>query len=149
MLKGKGAIATLRLFPTPAELRSMEAQDIVKGWRTLTKRQPGFKKAQTLIQLAKGSVGATQALDAYKLHLEQLLEEFDLATTQLEKVEKEATDSLEKITFANKILGMKGITEITLRGIIGETGDLSKFAHGNSLLRHAGKLLSLSAEDLA
>lgn len=137
-VKGKGAIATLRLFPTPAELRSMEAQDIVKGWRTLTKRQPGFKKAQTLIQLAKGSVGATQALDAYKLHLEQLLEEFDLATTQLEKVEKEATDSLEKITFANKILGMKGITEITLGGIIGETGDLSKFAHGNSLLRHAG-----------
>ena len=49
----------------------------------------GLKKAQTLIQLAKSSVGTTQALDAYKLHLEQLLEEFDLATNQLEKVEKE------------------------------------------------------------
>ena len=45
------------------------------------KRQPGLKKAQTLIQLAKSSVGTTQAHDAYKLHLEQLLEEFDLATT--------------------------------------------------------------------
>lgn len=33
---------------------------------------------------------------------------------------------------------MKGITEITLGGILGEAGDLSKFAHGNSLLRHAG-----------
>ena len=137
-VKGKGAIATLRLFPTPIELRSMEAQDIVKGWKTLMKRQPGLKKAQTLIQLAKSSVGTTQALDAYKLHLEQLLEEFDLATTQLEKVEKEANDALEKITFANKILGIKGITEITLGGILGEAGDLSKFAHGNSLLRHAG-----------
>ena len=137
-VKGKGAIATLRLFPTPIELRSMEAQDIVKGWKTLMKRQPGLKKAQTLIQLAKSSVGTTQALDAYKLHLEQLLEEFDLATNQLEKVEKEANDALEKITFANKILGIKGITEITLGGILGETGDLSKFAHGNSLLRHAG-----------
>lgn len=137
-VKGKGAIATLHLFPTPVELRSMEAQDIVKGWRTLMKRQPGLKKAQKLIQLAKSSVGATQALDAYKLHLEQLLEEFDLATTQLEKVEKEAANALEQITFANKILVMKGITEITLGGILGEAGDLSKFAHGNSLLRHAG-----------
>ena len=137
-VKGKGAIATLRLFPTPIELRSMEAQDIVKGWKTLMKRQPGIKKAQTLIQLAKNSVGATQALDAYKLHLEQLLEEFDLSTNQLERVEKEANDALEKITFSNKILGIKGITEITLGGILGETGDLSKFAHGNSLLRHAG-----------
>ena len=43
-VKGKGAIATLHLFPTPVELRSMEAQDIVKGWRTLMKRQPGLKK---------------------------------------------------------------------------------------------------------
>lgn len=137
-VKGKGAIATLRLFPTPTELRSMEAEDMVKGWKTLMKRQPGFKKAQTLIQLAKSSVGTTQAQDAHKLHLEQLLEEFDLATSQLEMVEDEAKNALKKITFANKILGIKGITEITLGGIIGEAGDLSKFAHGNSLLRHAG-----------
>jgi len=137
-VKGKGAIATLRSFPTPVELRSMEAQDIVKGWKTLMKRQPGLKKAQTLIQLAKSSVGTTQALDAYKLHLEQLLEEFDLATSQLEKLEKEATDVLEEISFADKILDIKGISETTLGGILGEAGDLGKFAHGNSLLRLAG-----------
>jgi len=137
-VKGKGAIATLRLFPTPVDLRLIEAEDIVKGWRTLMKRQPGLKKAQKLIQLAKNSVGTTQALDAYKLQLEQLLEEFDLATIQLEKVEEEATDALKNITFTNKILGIKGITENTLAGILGETGDLSKFAHGNSLLRHGG-----------
>lgn len=137
-VKGKGAIATLRLFPTPVELRSMKAEDIIDGWKTLMKRQPGLKKAKKLIQLAKRTVGTTQALDAYKLHLEQLLEEFDLATSQLEKVEEEAKNALKKITFANRILGIKGITEITLGGIIGEAGDLSKFAHGNSLLRHAG-----------
>ncbi|MEK3906939.1 IS110 family transposase [Oceanobacillus sp. FSL W7-1309] len=137
-VKGKGSIATLRLFPTPIELRSMEAQDIIAGWKTLMKRQPGLKKAQKLIQLAKRTVGTAQSLDAYKLHLEQLLEEFDLATSQLEKVDEEARNALKKITFANKILGIKGITEITLGGIVGEAGDLSKFAHGNSLLRHAG-----------
>lgn len=137
-VKGKGAIATLRLFPTPAQLRSLEVQDVVKGWRTVMKRQAGFKKAQALIHLAKNSVGTTQALDAYKLHLEQLLEEFDLATTQLEKVEKETANELKKITFAKEILGIKGITETTLGGILGEAGDLSNFTHGNSLLRHAG-----------
>ncbi|RLL39588.1 IS110 family transposase, partial [Oceanobacillus piezotolerans] len=137
-VKGKGAIATLRLFPIPIELRSMKAEDIIDGWKTLMKRQPGLNKAKKLIQLAERTVGTAQALDAYKLHLEQLLEEFDLATSQLEKVEEEAKNALKKITFANKILGIKGITEITLGGIIGEAGDLSKFAHGNSLLRHAG-----------
>jgi transposase len=137
-VKGKGAIATLRLFPTPNELRSMKAPDIIKGWKTQMKRQPGLKKAQQLIKLAKQSVGTRQALDAYKLHLEQLIEEFDLATAQLGRVEKEVTDVLKQIPFAKKLLAIKGISEIALAGILGEAGDLSGFAHGNSLLRHAG-----------
>jgi transposase len=137
-VKGKGAIATLRLFPTPLEIRSMKPQEIVNGWKSLMKRQPGLRKAQLLIELAAHSVGTPQALDAYKLHLEQLLEEFDLATAQLERVEKEVTEVLKQIPFARKLLAIKGISEIALSGILGEAGDLSGFAHGNSLLRHAG-----------
>ncbi len=48
------------------------------------KRQPGLKKAQLLLQLARKSVGTKQALEAYKFHLEQLLEEYDLAVLQLQ-----------------------------------------------------------------
>ncbi len=108
-VKCKGALATLRLFPTPKELRSMGAQDIVKGWRTVMKHQPGIKKAEALIKLAKNSVGNDKAHKAYKLHLEQLLEEFDLATTQLEIVDIQVAEALESITFANKLLGIKGL----------------------------------------
>jgi transposase len=137
-VKGKGAIATLRLFPTPIELRSMQPQNVVIGWKTLMKRQPGLKKAQLLIHLAKRSIGTRQALDAYKFHLQQLLEEYDLATTQLERVEQQVTEVLTQIPYANQLLTIKGISEISLAGILGEAGDLSGFSHGNSLLRHAG-----------
>jgi transposase len=137
-VKGKGAMATLRLFPTPQELRSMKAPDIVEGWKTQMKRQPGIIKARVLIELATHSVGSRQAHDAYKLHLEQLIEEFDLATAQLERVEQEVTNLLKQVPFAKKLLAIKGISEIALAGILGEAGDLSGFAHGNSLLRHAG-----------
>lgn len=137
-VKGKGAMATLRLFPTPLELRSMKAPDIVKGWKTQMKRQPGIIKARLLIELATHSVGSRQAHDAYNLHLEQLIEEFDLATAQLERVEQEVTNLLKQVPFAKRLLAIKGISEIALAGILGEAGDLSGFAHGNSLLRHAG-----------
>jgi transposase len=102
------------------------------------KRQPGPKKAQLLINLAKSSIGTGQALDAYKFHLEQLLEEYDLAVKQLERVEQQVKEVLYKIPFAKKLLLIKGISEISLAGILGESGDLSGFSHGNSLLRHAG-----------
>ncbi|MDQ6597848.1 IS110 family transposase [Bacillus salipaludis] len=134
----KGAIATLRLFPTPDEISSLETLDVMRGWKSLMKRQPGPKKAQLLINLAKSSIGTGQALDAYKFHLEQLLEEYDLAAKQLERVEEQVKDVLNKIPFAKKLLMIKGISEISLAGILGEAGDLSGFSHGNSLLRHAG-----------
>ncbi|MCM3118881.1 transposase, partial [Neobacillus sp. MER 74] len=128
----------LRLFPTPMELRSMQPQNVVIGWKSLMKRQPGLKKAQLLIHLANRSIGTKQALDAYKFHLQQLLEEYDLATTQLERVEQQVTEALKQIPYAQQLLTIKGISEISLAGILGEAGDLSGFAHGNSLLRHAG-----------
>ena len=134
----KGAIATLRLFPTPKEISSMTSLDIMAGWKSLMKRQPGPQKAQLLIKLAKSSIGTGQALDAYKFHLEQLLEEYDLAVKQLERVEKQVKEVLNQISFARKLLAMKGISDISLAGILGEAGDLSGFSHGNSLLRHAG-----------
>lgn len=134
----KGAIATLRLFPTPDEISSMESLDVMMGWKSLMKRQPGLKKAQLLISLAKSSIGTGQALDAYKFHLEQLLEEYDLAVKQLERVEQQIKEVLNQIPFAKKLLMIKGISEISLAGILGEAGDLSGFSHGNSLLRHAG-----------
>ena len=84
----KGAIATLRLFPTPVELRSLQPQDIIMGWKSVMKRHAGVPKAHSLIDLANKSVGTKKALDAYKLHLKQLLEEYDLATVQLEAVEQ-------------------------------------------------------------
>jgi transposase len=134
----KGAIATLRLFPTPNEIASLEPLDVMRGWKSLMQRQPGPKKAQLLINLAKFSIGTGQALDAYKFHLEQLLEEYDLAIKQLERVEQQVKEVLNKIPFASKLLMIKGISEISLAGILGEAGDLSGFSHGNSLLRHAG-----------
>jgi transposase len=134
----KGAIATLRLFPMPTNLRFMKPEEVVTGWKSIMKRQPGLKKAQLLVQVAKRSIGSLQALDAYEFHLEQLLEEYDLAVKQLERVESQVTEVLQKIPYAKKLLMIKGISEVSLAGILGEAGDLSGFSHGNSLLRHAG-----------
>ncbi|AFH62849.1 IS110 family RNA-guided transposase [Paenibacillus caseinilyticus] len=134
----KGSLATLRLFPTPEELRKLELHDVVRGWKSQMKRQPGDKNAQSLIALARKSVGSTQALGAYKLHLKQLLAEYDLACEQLQVVEAEIVAVLDRIPFAKSMLAVKGINVISLAGILGEAGDLSGFTHGNALLRHAG-----------
>src|SRR4051794_27438732 len=111
----------------------MQPQNMVIGWKTLMKRQPGLKKAQLLIHLAKRSIGTRQALDAYKFHLQQLLEEYDLATIQLERVEQQVTAVLKQIPYAKQLLTIKGISEISLAGIFEEGGELDGFFHWNFL----------------
>ena len=59
---GKGAIATLRLFPTPIEICSMEPLDVVRGWKSCNEATARIKKAQLLIDLAKRSIGTTKHL---------------------------------------------------------------------------------------
>ncbi len=138
ILTCKGALLTLRLFPLPADLCKLSPDDVIKGWQKYMKRHSGVRRAHLLIDLAKQTVGSKQATHAYKLHLEQLLEEHDLATKQLQRIEKEARDVVERIPYAGKILAITGISSIALVGVLGESGDLRGYAHGNALLRHAG-----------
>lgn len=132
------AIATLRLFPLPKEISRLTMEQVLSGWKQYVKRHAGVKRAELLISLAKTSVGTTQALHAYKLHLGQLLEEYDLVQRQLQQIEHELRTILERIPYAQKLLEIRGIHVTNLAGILGEAGDLSGYAHGNALLRHAG-----------
>ncbi|MFC5451638.1 IS110 family RNA-guided transposase [Paenibacillus aestuarii] len=132
------AIATLRLFPLPRDISRLNTEQVLGGWKQYVKRHAGVKRANLLISLAKSSVGTTQALHAYKLHLGQLLQEYDLAQSQLKQIEQEVNLILERIPYAQKLLEIRGINATSLAGILGEAGDLSGYTHGNALLRHAG-----------
>lgn len=48
----------------------------INGCKQYVKRHAGLWRAEQFIALAKRSVGFTQALHAYKLHVGQLLEEY-------------------------------------------------------------------------
>ncbi|TJY37548.1 IS110 family transposase [Cohnella pontilimi] len=138
VLTCNSAIATLRLFPLPEEISRLTTEQVIAGWKKYMKRHAGVHRAKQLVALAKRSVGVTQALHAYKLHLAQLLEEYDLAQRQLERINLELHSILERIPYAQKLLEIQGINATSLAGVLGEAGDLSGYSHGNALLRHAG-----------
>ncbi|WP_340003683.1 IS110 family transposase [Paenibacillus sp. FSL K6-0276] len=132
------SIATLRLFPLPKEISRLTTEQVIAGWKQYVQRHAGLRRAEQLITLAKRSVGASKALQAYKLHLGQLLEEYDLAQRQLEQIEHEVHLVLERIPYVQKLLTIRGVNVTSLAGVLGEAGDLSGYSHGNALLRHAG-----------
>ncbi|MEK4297434.1 transposase [Paenibacillus sp. FSL R5-0914] len=54
------------------------------------------------------------------------------------QIEHELHIVLERIPYTQKLLTIRGINVTILAGMLGEAGDLSDYAHGNALLRHAG-----------
>lgn len=72
-LMGFGSLATLRLFPTPADLQKLTVRKVLDDWKTvIMKRHSGERRAIELLTLAVRSVGAKHAEKAYKLHLQLL-----------------------------------------------------------------------------
>jgi transposase len=137
-LIGSGSLATLRLFPTPADLRKLTVRQVIDGWKTVMKRHSGERRAGELLALAVRSVGVKHAEKACKLHLQQLLAGYDLAMDQLQVIEDEVAATLVRIPLAEPLMAIKGLSNLSVAGILGEAGDLSGYTHGNALLRHAG-----------
>ncbi len=137
-LIGSGSLATLRLFPIPTNLEKLSVCQVIAGWKTVMKRHSGERRAGELLALAAHSVGAKHAEKAYKLHIQQLLAEYDLAKEQLQVIEDEVAALLVWIPLAEPLLAIKGMSILSVAGILGEAGDLSGYAYGNALLLHAG-----------
>jgi len=102
------------------------------------KRHAVNEELASLLSLSARSVGAKHTEKASQLHLQQLLAEYDLAKKQLRVIDDEVTATLPQIPLAKPLLEMKGMSLLSVAGILGEAGDLRDYAHGNALMRHAG-----------
>ncbi|MEH6944408.1 hypothetical protein [Bacillus sp. JJ722] len=63
------------------------------------------------------------ALDAHRFHLYQLLEEYDLASSQLEKIEEIVHSVLDQVPYIENLRSMNGLNDISIAGIFGEARD--------------------------
>ncbi|KGK87444.1 transposase [Desulfosporosinus sp. HMP52] len=138
----KTSLATLRLFPTPAELKKLTSEKIIVEWKSVMKRRGNLNTAKLLIEAAKNSIACDEGMNYAKTHLTLLLDQLDQLTCQLEKLEQQAVKLVEEMPESRQIQQLKGISPTFVAGILAETGSLSNYTHGNQILRLAGLHLS-------
>jgi len=54
-LIGSGSLATLRLFPTPADLQKLTVRQVIDGWKTVMRRHSGERRAGDLSGYVHGN----------------------------------------------------------------------------------------------
>lgn len=136
--EGKASLITLDEFPTPGEIVGLGAEAIAQRWKKDVKRAVGTKRAQLLVETARGSIGLTEGLPAAKIEIKTLLEQYDMFARQLEEILSEVERLLGQIPGTKEMLTVPGVAVVTLAGFLAEVGDLSGYEHGQQIIRLAG-----------
>ena len=127
--EGKSAMMTLKEFPTPAKVVDKGADGIATCWRREITRGVGAKRAVSLVEAAKESIGVRSGLRAAENELGCLLEEYAMLMRQYEGSMILLEELVMQIPGVNEMLGIKGIGLITVAGFIAEVGDINRFDH--------------------
>jgi transposase len=137
-LTGKASLQILKTCPFPALILTMGVDKIVCEMKQAVKKTVGRKKAQQLFEAAKSSIGVNYGIASAKLKVGLMVEELELLTRQLERVETEMEKSLADTGFGKIILSIPGIGVVSAASFLGEIGDPRRFDNPRQISKMAG-----------
>ena len=136
--ESKSSMLLLRVASTPESIVALGVEGICRIWRDAKIRAVGVKRATTLYETAKRSIGHDQGTSAAKLEMALLLEDYEAKAKQLAFVMAALETTLREIPEAEKLLTIKGIGIISVAGFLAEVGDLRRFESPKQIQKLAG-----------
>lgn len=137
---GTSAVAVLKKYPSAASLRKARVSSVTKVIETASRGRLGREKAETLLELARGSIGVSSA--ALELELKLHIEQIALLSEFILRFEHGIKDIMDRIN--SPITTIPGIGYILGAMILAEIGDITRFATPAKLLAFAGMDPSIS-----
>ena len=128
----------LKVAPLPEDIVELGAEGINQIWRDAKLRAVGMKRATSLVEAAKRSIGLRDGKDAAKLEFQILIDDYETKHKRLDEVMTLIEKLMEKIPEAKKLLGIKGIGMKTVSGFLAEVGDVRRFTDPKQLQKFAG-----------
>ena len=135
------SIMILRQAALPCDIISLGIEKINQIWREAKLRAVGKKRAQTLVEAAKRSIGHTEGLDTARMEMSLLLEDHDRLQNRLKQITELLEKLVRQVPYAEKLLQIKGIGMKTVSGFIAEVGDISRFNDAKQIQKLAGQAI--------
>lgn len=113
-------------------------EGIIKIWKDAKLRGNGHKKAMLILNAAMKSIGLKAGLTEARMEIQDLIEDYELQTKRLERVNDLIKELCQQVRYADKLLEIKGIGITTVAGFIAEVGDITRFDSTKELQKLAG-----------
>ena len=133
---GKTALTTLSLCGIPRTIAGMKLEDFVDGIRKeFQGRAPKVQKLHAIHSIAQTSIGIDAAAESVSVELSLLVQRIRLNMEQIENVLVELVSSIEDSRY---LLSIRGLSYITVAGLLAELGPLSTYQNARQLIKMAG-----------
>ena len=137
-IDSKGGLLVLKHAATPDEIVSLGVDGIIGIWKAEKLRGNGRKKAMQIVNAAMNSIGLKSGLTEARMVIRDLIEDHELHTRRLERVNDLIKELCQQIRHVDKLLEIKGIGITTAAGFIAEVGDITRFNDAKELQKLAG-----------
>ena len=136
--KGKASMHLLKVCPIPKFILELGEDGVLEEIKKAVKKTVGRKKAAQLVEAAKDSIGVDYGEYAARFKIQQLMEELELISNQLETLEAEMAETLKKTEISEYLLSITGMGVVSLATCLGELGDPLRFEDARQMSRLAG-----------
>lgn len=137
-ISGQGSMVVLEKAVLPEDIISLGVDGINKLWREKKLRAVGLKRAKSLYEAAVASIGRKEGAVGARAEFRMLWEDYTHKLEQMEKLNKELVELLNKVPQAEELLKIKGIGVVSVAGFFAEVGDLRRFESPKQIQKLAG-----------
>ena len=137
-MKGKTAQHILKRYTTPERIGTLSKEALGEEMRKRSMGKFGIKDAESLIALARETVGIKEGLAGLFMDIRHILMQLEAEVRFISEIEAEMGATLERIPCSVKLLSIKGLGTVSVAGLIGEVGDFSKFSTQSEIMKLAG-----------
>ncbi len=95
-------------------------------WKQMKLCGIGRKRAQRIYEAAQTSVGCTTGMEAARMKLQILLEDYDAKLQQYERVMQVVENLSSRISAVAELLKIQGLGLATVAGLFAEIGDIRR-----------------------
>lgn len=136
--EAQSSMMLLKAACTPEAIVELEAEKINQIWRDAKLRAVGMKRATTLCETAKRSIGLKKGSSAAEYEMKLLLAAYEYKKAQLDSIMGEIESLCNQIPESEQMLAIKGIGVVTVAGFLAEVGDVRRFASPRQIQKLAG-----------
>lgn len=146
-IEGTFALEVLKQASFPEDILALGVAGLRIIWHEAKLRGGGYSRADAIVKLAAQSVGLRHGKEAGREAVQWFTEQIVLLEQKIQETDEKLRQKCKEIPFSENLLGIQGIGDTVLAGLLAEMGDISRYDDAKEIQKLSGLELAACSSD--